>query len=767
VSGQWELLWRPPFGTPGVVLALAGAAVILVLGLLSTAGRPVWVRATIGLCRLVAIAGVLLLLWRPVWRVADVTRGRDHVAVIQDRSASMALPGTRAGASRLDDARAVLKRGASTLRGWQRRYAVDRFHFHATLQRVQPRTPGAAKAKAEGHSTRLLKALTEVRARYHGRRLSGVVVISDGQDTGTLRDGLTPALKRRLRGLDVPVNVVPIESPTLVDVSVARVLPDDLAFVRNVARVRVLLRVSGVGSRPVLVSLRRQGRVVQTRLAEGRSGQREVVFEVVPQRVGTYVGEVTAEPLPGEATRVNNTRRFVIKVVRDRVRVLQIAGHPSWDVRFLRQHLKRDPNVDLVSFFILRTHLDATYALPSELSLIEFPVQQLFSTHLESFDLVVMQDFERYPPAVGVYLDNIARYVRRGGALALLGGEKTLSRGGFSGTRFAKVLPVKLLLPGPAAALLSEELFRPRWTRAAEHHPITRARGMPTLSTELLSRLPQLEGLNRVARAHRDAVVLAVHPRLRNQDGRPATVLAVREVDKGRVLSLLTDTSWLWRFAAAGGGGVSAYDAFWKRAVRYLLGDPEFARLRVVTRHHPYPAGAPFRISIVCTDLKYRPSKGVKINYRVLRTDQRPEREVATGSGTGTSTGSGSGTTGESGAMSVQLSLPPGSYRLEAKAVLEGRSVTAQGVFVTEGQAPELAVVAPNPSLLGAIARETGGRVLPSAGALEGARFHAPRIVRIDNLRTKPLVGSAWLLWALLALALTAEWLLRRRFALV
>ncbi|MFH2008605.1 MAG: hypothetical protein ABI333_18605 [bacterium] len=755
MSGQWELLWRPPFGTPGVVLVLTGAAVILVLGLLSTAGRPVWVRGTIGLCRLVAVTGVLLLLWRPVWRVADVTRGRDHVAVIQDLSASMALPGARTGSSRLEDARALLRRGASTLRDWQRRYSVDRYHYHASLQRAEE--PAAAGAKAEGRSTRLLKALTEVRARYHGRRLAGVVVISDGQDTGALRDGLTPALASRLRGLDVPVNVVPIESPALVDVSVARVLPDDLAFVRNVARVRVQLRVSGIGSRPVLVSLRREGQVVQTRTAEGSSGQREVVFEIVPERVGTFVGEVTAQPLPGEATRANNTRRFVLKVVRDRVRVLQIAGRPSWDVRFLRQHLKRDPNVDLVSFFILRTHLDATYALPGELSLIEFPVHQLFSTHLDSFDLIVMQDFERYPPAVGVYLDNIARYVRRGGALALLGGENTLSRGGFTGSRFAKVLPVKLLLPGPAAALLSEEPFRPQWTPAAEHHPITRARGLPALSTELLSRLPRLEGVNRVARAVPDAVVLAVHPRLRNEDGRPATVLAVREVDKGRVLALLTDTSWLWRFAAAGAGDASAYDAFWKRAVRYLLGDPEFARLRVVTRHHPYPAGTPFRISVLATDFKYRPHKGVKISYRVLRSDRRPEGQIT----------EGSGTTGESGALSVQLSLDPGSYRLEAKAVLDGRSESAQGVFVTEGQAPELAVVAPNPSLLRAVARETGGRVLRAAGTLEGARFHPPRIVRIDNLRTRPLVGSAWLLWALLALALTAEWLLRRRFALV
>jgi uncharacterized membrane protein len=404
-------------------------------------------------------------------------------------------------------------------------------------------------------------------------------------------------------------------------------------------------------------------------------------------------------------------------------------------VRFLRQHLKRDPNVDLVSFFILRTHLDITYAVPGELSLIEFPVRQLFSTHLASFDLVVMQDFERYPAEVGIYLDNIARYVRGGGALAVLGGEHTLSRGGFVGTRFAGILPVQLLMPGPPSALLSEELFKPRWTGLAEHHPITRPRGTPALSTQQLRGLPALEGINRVARAHRDAAVLAVHPKLRGQDGRPAPVLAVREVERGRVLTLLTDSSWLWRFAAAGGGGASAYDAFWQRAVRYLLGDPEFDRLRVVTAHHPYPAGKPFHVTITASDARYLPLKDVVVAYRVMRTDQQPETEVT----------SGSGVTADSGELDVTLTLPPGTFRLEAKAVLEGRSVQARGELVTEGRAAELARVAPDARLLTAVAAATGGRVLDPDG-LARARLHPPRVVRLDNLRTEPLVGNVALL---------------------
>ena len=39
-----------------------------------------------------------------------------------------------------------------------------------------------------------------------------------------------------------------------------------------------------------------------------------------------------------------------LEIVRDKIRVLHVVGRPSWDERFLRQHLKSDPNVDLIAF---------------------------------------------------------------------------------------------------------------------------------------------------------------------------------------------------------------------------------------------------------------------------------------------------------------------------------------------------------------------------------------------------------------------------------
>ncbi len=758
MSAESQLIWQPPWGAAGWWLSLAAGLVVVVVGLLSTAGRPPWVRAALGALRSLAVVGVLVLLWRPTWQHADVTHGRDRIAVLVDASSSMRLPTRAGGPSRAEATSRFLHRADGVLKRWSTQRDVERYTFAERLRSAgakQP-APGEATRRASGR-TDLLGALEQVRGRYRGRQLAGVVVLSDGRDTARLREGLSPALKARLRALDVPVNVVPIGDDAVRDVSVMSVVPDDLSFVRNVSRVRAVVRALGTTA-AVDVSLWIDGNRVQTLRARGGE-EREVTFEFTPTRVGTYTGRVVADALPGEATRDNNVRRFVLRVVRDRVRVLQIAGRPSWDVRFLRQHFKRNPNVDLVSFFILRTHRNRTYAAPHELSLIRFPAEELFSKHLDSFDLVVMQDFERYTADVGVYLDNIAAWVRRGGAVAVLGGEQTLTYGGFRGSQLESVLPVALLPPGPPSSLLDEAPFRPRWTALAAEHPITRDSGGTDdadVSPDRLATLPPLQGVNKVLRAHSDAAVLAVHPRLRTRGGKPMPVVAVRDVGRGRSMVFLTDTSWRWRFDMAS-DNTGLYDAFWRRVVRYLIGDPEFARLRVLAARRPYAASRTVQVAIHASDLKRQPLAQASVAWRLLSLEKGAPHPLQ----------SGEGKTDASGRLVLRLGpLPPGSYRVEAKGVLGARQERARGVFVVEGAAPELARVDPDPALLRAVAEATGGRVLSRPDALGGARLHPPRVIRLDNVRQTPLLGSLWWLLLVITAALAGEWILRRRFAL-
>ena len=74
--------------------------------------------------------------------------------------------------------------------------------------------------------------------------------------------------------------------------------------------------------------------------------------------------------------------------MRDKLRVLLVSGEPHQGERMWRNLLKSDANVDLVHFTILRPPEKGGDGTPiNELSLIAFPVADLFGRKIKDFDL--------------------------------------------------------------------------------------------------------------------------------------------------------------------------------------------------------------------------------------------------------------------------------------------------------------------------------------------------------------------------------------------
>ena len=120
-----------------------------------------------------------------------------------------------------------------------------------------------------------------------------------------------------------------------------------------------------------------------------------------------------------------------------------------------------------MSFFILRTHDDfAAGWNPQELSLIAFPYERLFTEQLETFDVVIFQNFdfkpyfERDPNGL---LGNIVRFVREGGAFVMVGGDRSFDLGEYADTPIAGILPVRLGVGGTAVSEVPSSLH---WRRA-------------------------------------------------------------------------------------------------------------------------------------------------------------------------------------------------------------------------------------------------------------------------------------------------------------
>ena len=113
----------------------------------------------------------------------------------------------------------------------------------------------------------------------------------------------------------------------------------------------------------------------------------------VPDHAGTTVVRLDAAPREGELTTVNNGGVLALNGIRENLKVLLISGEVHTGARVWRNSLKSDTSVELVHFTILRPPDRQDNTPLHELSLIPFPVRELFEVKLRDFDLII---FDRY-----------------------------------------------------------------------------------------------------------------------------------------------------------------------------------------------------------------------------------------------------------------------------------------------------------------------------------------------------------------------------------
>jgi uncharacterized membrane protein len=755
---EYRWVFLAPWGRLGLALGAATVAGIVALSWRASRGANAWRRAAMIGLRAGAAVTALVVFLEPAVELRQVAREPNRIAMLIDDSRSMGLAEDPKGPSRLERTRRMLAASGETLASWERDHKIDYYTFAETVSATTLK--GLAGDPAQGKATLIRKALEYVRGRYEGRDLAGIVVVSDGAATGGFdEDSGDGAVRDFLRSLDTRVHTVWAARPGLKDVAVAKVMADEFAFVRTVVRIDVVLHTTGLPARQVPVTLSTDGQPLRQKLVELPAGDHDVTvtFEVTPPRVGRYVYEISVPVAPGEAVTANNTRGFVIRVIRDKIRVLQVAGQPSWDVRALRQMLKSNPNVDLISFFILRTQDSISLVPNDEMTLIPFPTRELFEQQLPSFDLIILQDFEYLPYGIGGYLENIRSYVEGGGGLAMLGGAASFSSGGYYGTPVAAALPVELYGPFDAGPVLDTQKFQPQLTAAGLLHPVTSLRYSPDDNARIWKQLPQLEGVNLVASAKPDATVLAVHPKLKTKAGKPMPVIVAGEYGKGRSLAVTTDTLWRWGFVAAARPGDDGrqYTKLWENSMRWLIQDPDLRNLHVDSDAVEYAPGQPVRVSVRLLGRDYQPLPGGVVSLVVKRgADPLRATQIA----------AAKITVGDDGTAVQELGgLAPGVYRALGHATIGGRQVDASDIFLVREGGTELDRPVGDPATLESIAKATGGVALGPADNLPAnLEFDPPRIVRVDRRTDVELWSRPGLLVLVIGL-LGLEWLLRQR----
>ena len=742
------MLAAPSLGVPGgylsaFVLALLLGAVVA-REWRSLAGEPRGSRRSVLLLLRVGTGALVwLLAVQPRWLEERLEHATGRLAVLVDDSRSMRV--RNGGTTRAAEASALATRwraGAGASGAEVRTFGAG--------SRVSTLAQVAASLEAREDDTRIgaaVRAATET----GGAQLGAIVIVSDGADQTEMfgADGLHA---ESFAHAGIKVHTVAIGAQTaLHDDSIASAQADATAFLRAIGRVRVVVRSSSGGLIPV--TLRRNSTVLREVVVDvPADGEATVELPFVPEALGRAAFTVSIPLAAADDVPENNERAFLVRVVRDRLRVLLVCGRPSTDERFLRAFLKRDPSIDLISFFILRSTSDLTMSSSRELALIPFPTDELFSEHLGSFDVLLFQNFNYAPYQMEAYLPSIREYVARGGSFAMIGGELSFAGGGYAETAIADVLPV-VVPPTTTAEIdaIDTQTFRPEVAPEVSHHPLVMLQPDRVQSAATFRALAPLHGVNVVRGLRGDASALLVHPTLRGADGKPLPVLAVGTMGKGRTLALTTDESWRWGMATAGAtGDATAYDRFWDRTLRWLARDPALEPAQLTTDRSSYGPRGRVTIELLLQDARYEPIADQEVRIAVLRGDEEVANVIRR-------------TNGEGGAT-AELIAPeePGAYRVVA--LMAGRdALLAEEVFVVESGGDELADPRARPALLRALAEATGGTYYADVADV-------PALAQFDVTRTRSLGATehapfaTWPAVSFAGLLLAAEWLVRRRW---
>jgi hypothetical protein len=483
---------------PSLLLWIALCAAILIAGLLLISRA----RGT-GL-RILAIALILLALANPSFTREEREPLSSVAAVVIDKSPSQNF-GDRAG----ETAKA-------------QEALVDSLKKIAGLE---VRVVEAGQADGETDGTKLFGALSSALSDVPTDRVAGAFLITDGR----VHD--IPANSSAL-GFQAPVHALITGRKDERDRRIAISAAPRFGIVGQTQTITYRLDDQGVSGQRAKVVVRYDGEVIGERTV--LSGQ-TVNVDVEIKHAGSNIVEIEASPLDKELTLVNNRAVIAIDGVRDKLRVLLVSGEPHSGERTWRNLLKSDASVDLVHFTILRPPEKQDGTPINELSLIAFPTRELFQQKINEFQLIIFDRYARQGVLPIAYFDNIARYVRGGGAVLVSAGPDYASSTSIWRTPLDSVLPAE-----PVG--VTEKPYYAELTDIGKRHPVTR--GLEGSGTAP----PHWSRFFRTV----DTRNATNPPVMTGAEGKPLLLLS--RFGEGRVALLLSDHIWLWARGYEGGG---------------------------------------------------------------------------------------------------------------------------------------------------------------------------------------------------------------------
>ena len=693
--------------------------------------------------RILSTALLAFLLLHPVLSHLRARRVPPRIPVLLDASLSMSIPfadsasaAPRSGEgapTRSDRLASALEEGrTNVVKRIGEIGKVETYRFGEQLRRIEPTELRAGIQPTEDR-TDLARALAEAR-KQDARATGAIVLFSDGAHNV----GEDP--REAARKLGVPVVAVGVGTDGPVsDVSVYEVDASSVSYLDNEVPVTAKLRARGdaVSNLPVYFS--EGDKILDSARVDlpGGGVEREVKLEYTPKREGLRRYRVWTPPSADEISPDNNEHVFAVRVLKEKIKILLVAGQPSYEMTFLKRALESDVSLEVT---------------PTILSLREFPGRLGGKAaefpesmgKLGKYDLVILSNVGQKDLSEA-QSTMLANYVEdRGGALFIVGGSSSFA---FESSALREAMPAI------ASTRPIQGTILPRLTDIGAAHPVTRLESEKDANRSLWEGLPPLhEAPSFVSRNPAARVLLRGEGSGREQE---IPLLIAMEQRRGRVLALGGGPYWRWDLYPWGQGrSGDPYRKLMTRSVRWLIARDELKQVMIRPAKPLFEGAEPVLIEGQVYDDSYRPIENVDVRVTVkgpLRSPEEKTREISLID------------LGQGRSEAKIPGLPAGDYEVVGRAQREGTILGEDRAEMTvTPYRMELEDPAPNFEMLREIARASGGTFLrlDQVGEIAEALKIGPIIDR--STRESPLRENPWTFAALLGL-LGSEWALRKR----
>jgi hypothetical protein len=700
--------------------------------------RARWAALSGRILALVALAALALNVGE--WRKpgADI---KPRWCVLLDRSASMATADLD-GQSRW----AVACRWVADLeKAAGERRDLDILAFSDSIDGTRQTVKSLASVVPDGRATDAGRAVEAVTGAG-GEKPTGIILLTDGRQTVQEADPLTAGM--RARAQDAPIIAVPLGRVREVrDIAIRAARRLVIGFVGQPVKIQGEVSARWPGEVNVAVRLLDgTGRAVSTNEVRVPAGGRgTVLFTVTPDRTGYTSYSLQVTPWEGESDVRNNESAFEVNALDRKIRVLLVEGVPYWDSKFLGQHLRKQPNMEVTAVYrtaperFFRT--DAS-GIPQAESKSIFPET---AAELGAYDIVVFGKGAEYfltPDRISALKAFVAD---QGGSVVFARGRPYADQGG----GLEDLEPVEW---GGASSVDCRMMPRGEGEDIGLFASL-----LPGRDDAVWSRLPLIRCSQTSVGLKSFAQVLAEGQRTGPGASQSVPLLVSRRFGKGMTVVMNVDGLWQWSFFSSAREAAGMYQDLWTQLLLWVGTYSEFLPGHDYALHLGVSTAQP----------------GVPVRAQVRRRGtagadrEAPKLRVTRGTAMVQETTLAAGERADSWEAVLTLT-DPGLYRVSLVTQASGAKEAELGTLL-QIQAPpgEMDEVNPDPEFLARLSAASGGSVVATPAGLSDAlelreRARSRQADQGSNVVWEPLWDRGWFLVVILA-GLAIEWIIRRR----